>query len=140
MAREGPMPIIRGATPATVAPQNLARMGCFIFWAVERFKRRIAAAGRDIRGKLQAESKLRVILTSVGYLARVTTSALVAVGWESRANFAERFECGAVTWSLVFCQCDFLFLAGLGVFDGNSERHNLVVEPSSLLRSFRTLI
>ena len=45
MTIEGPIPIMRGATPATVAPQNLARMGWFIARALERFIRRIAAAG-----------------------------------------------------------------------------------------------
>lgn len=41
---EGPMPIILGATPATVAPQNLARMGWWSSRARERFMRRTAAA------------------------------------------------------------------------------------------------
>ena len=69
MAREGPMPIMRGATPATVAPQNLARMGWFIFWAVERFMRRTAAAGRGVRKGVRDKSYPRAILTSVGDLA-----------------------------------------------------------------------
>ena len=81
-----------------------------------------------------------MIRTSVGYLAGVAARAPVAVGWERRADFAERFECGAVTGSLVFCQCDLFLLAGLGVFDGNGERHDFVIEPARLLRSFRTLI
>lgn len=48
MAREGPIPMMRGATPATVAPQNLARMGWFIARALERLMRRIAAATRGV--------------------------------------------------------------------------------------------
>ncbi len=83
------MPIMRGATPATVAPQNLARMGWFIFWAVERFIRRMAAAGRGIRRDAWNGSNLRALLTSIGYLAGVSTCALVAVGWESGADLAE---------------------------------------------------
>ena len=44
IARVGPMPIIRGATPAMVAPTNLARMGWLSSWARERRIRRTAAA------------------------------------------------------------------------------------------------
>lgn len=44
MAREGPMPMMRGARPTTVAPQNLPRMGWWRVLAVERFIRRMAAA------------------------------------------------------------------------------------------------
>ena len=102
MASEGPMPIIRGATPATVAPQNLARIGWFIFWAVERFMRRMAAAGSGVNKGVWNKSNSGAILTSVGHLARVTTCALVAVGWESGADFTERLECGTVTRSFIF--------------------------------------
>ena len=45
IARVGPMPIIRGATPAIVAPTNFARMGWLSSWARERRIRRTAAAG-----------------------------------------------------------------------------------------------
>jgi hypothetical protein len=38
------MPITRGGTPATVAPQNLARMGWLSSMALERRIRRTAAA------------------------------------------------------------------------------------------------
>lgn len=140
MAMEGPIPIIRGATPAIVAPQNLARIGWFIFWAVERFMRRMAAAGRGFRKGIWDESNSQAKLTSIGHLARVTTCALVAVGWERGADLAKRFESGSVTRSFIFSQCDFFLLAGLGVFDGSGEWYNLVVEPAGLLRSLRTLI
>ena len=53
IAREGPMPIIRGAMPATVAPTNLARMGWWSSRARERRMRRTAAAvGRLVNGLL----------------------------------------------------------------------------------------
>ena len=48
IAREGPMPMIRGATPAMVAPQNLARMGWLSSMALERFIMRMAAAGEQL--------------------------------------------------------------------------------------------
>lgn len=102
--------------------------------------RRMAAAGRGVSEGVRSSSFSRATLTSVGHLAGVTTRAPVAIGWESGADLAERLECGAVTRSLIFCQRDFFLLAGLGVFDGNGEWHNLVVEPASLLRSLRTLI
>ena len=44
MAIDGPMPIIRGARPATVAPTYLARMGWPSWIALERFIKRTAAA------------------------------------------------------------------------------------------------
>lgn len=44
MAAVGPMPITRGGTPATVAPQNLARMGWLSSIALERRIKRTAAA------------------------------------------------------------------------------------------------
>ena len=102
--------------------------------------RRMAAAGRGVRKGVQNKSNSGAMPTSVGHLARVTACALVAVGWESGADFTERLECGAVTRSFIFCQCDFFLLVGLGVFDGHGEWHDLVVEPASLLRSLRTLI
>jgi hypothetical protein len=45
IATDGPIPMIRGATPATVAPQNLARMGWPSSMALDRFIKRMAAAG-----------------------------------------------------------------------------------------------
>lgn len=44
MATEGPMPMMRGGTPATVAPTNFARMGWPSWMALERFMRITAAA------------------------------------------------------------------------------------------------
>lgn len=100
----------------------------------------MAAAGRGFRKGSQEKGNSRVKLTSIGHLARVTTCALVAEGGESGTDLAQRFECGSVTGSLILVQRDFLLLAGLGVFDGDGEWHNLVVEPAGLLRSLRTLI
>ena len=102
--------------------------------------RRTAAAGRGISQGFRNECNWRAVLTSISHLARVTACALVAVGWECRADFAQRLECCAVTRSLILCQCDFFLFAGLGVFDGNGKWHDLVVEPASLLRSLRPLI
>lgn len=48
IAMEGPMPIMRGATPATVTPTNLATMGWPSSMARERFMRRTAAAERRV--------------------------------------------------------------------------------------------
>lgn len=45
MAADGPMPMMRGGTPATVAPTNLAKMGWPSSMALERFIRRTPAAG-----------------------------------------------------------------------------------------------
>lgn len=102
--------------------------------------RRMAAAGRVVRMVVYSEGNPRAMLTSVGNLARITTCALVAVVGESGADLAERLECGAISRPFILCQCDFFLLTGLGVFDGDSERYNLVVEPASFLSSLRTLI
>ena len=53
MAREGPMPMMRGATPAMVAPQNLARMGWLRERALERFIMRMAAAGGEMMSQYE---------------------------------------------------------------------------------------
>src|SRR5271154_1127307 len=63
IATEGPIPMMRGGTPATVAPQNLARMGWPSSMALDRFIRRTAAADRPcqqvIKGAALEETYLR---------------------------------------------------------------------------------
>jgi len=65
MAIEGPIPMIRGARPATVAPTYLARIGWPSSMARERLIRRTAAAGKnqlvsiEWKGKHTAISNLR---------------------------------------------------------------------------------
>ena len=100
IARVGPMPIIRGATPAMVAPTNLARMGWLSSWARERRIRRTAAAGGGVSGCIFGELDWGV-RTSVRDLAGIATGASVAELGEGGADFAEGFKSGAVARALV---------------------------------------
>ena len=102
IARVGPMPIIRGATPAMVAPTNLARMGWLSSWARERRIRRMAAAiGKGLLVDGVFRGWIKGVCTSVCDLAGVATGASVAVLGESRADFAERFKSSAVARTLI---------------------------------------
>lgn len=76
---------------------------------------------------------------AVGDLAGVAAGRSVAVLGKGRTHFAEGFECGAPSRTLVFRKCDLFLLAALRVFDHGGDGHNLVVEPAGFLRSFGPL-
>ena len=150
------MPIIRGATPVTVAPTNLARMGWWRVRAVERFIRRIAAAGwmgwvsmiflfgstsmigmgKEGRGKRFEGGKH----TAISDLARISTGAPVAIIRECRPDLRERLKCSPPPRSLVLTQCDFFLFSTLRILDLGLDRHDLIIEPSRLLRHLRSPI
>ena len=101
IAREGPMPIMRGGTPAMVEATYLARMGWERECARERRIRRMAAAVGFVSKYILGRGGRRV-RTSVCDLAGVATGASVAVLREGRAKFIKGFKSGAVARSLIF--------------------------------------
>lgn len=77
---------------------------------------------------------------AVGDLGGVAPGGAVAVGWESRADFAEGFECSAPPRSFVFGEGDAFLLAGFWVFDSRGDGSDFVVEPPRFLGSFGALV
>ncbi len=78
--------------------------------------------------------------TSIGDLGGVPSSRLVTKIWESRANLAQSLEGCAPSWSLILGQSNLLNVPSLGVLNLGNDWHDLIIEPSCLLRSLCTLI
>ena len=73
-------------------------------------------------------------LTPVRDLRRVSPRGTVSPWHERRADFAERFVCGAITDTVVCSNC------GGTVVQIGSDGYDLVVEQPSLLRGFSSLL
>lgn len=132
------MPMIRGGTPATVAPTNLARMGCPNSMALDRFIRRIPAASAKSVTRPHRLTCQEIKHTSVSHLTGIATSGLVTKLGHGRSDLAEGFDGGAISGTLILGESDRLLFAGLGVLDLCGDGDDLVVEPSSLLSHLGT--
>ncbi len=102
-------------------------------------RRTAAAVDDNVSYQIYAE-RPRLRQTSVCNLAGVSSSTPITVFREGWADFAEAFKGGAPSWTFVFCEGDLLLLAGLRVLDRCGNWDDLIIEPSGLLRSLRTLI
>lgn len=81
---------------------------------------------------------MECIRTAIGDLTRVSTGGLVTELRESRTDLGQRVESSAIADTIVPRQRHLLNLASLRVLDLHRDGSNLIIEPASFLRNFRT--
>lgn len=77
-------------------------------------------------------------LTSIGDLAGIATSGLVAKLRQGGANLQQTLQGGSVSRTLILGEGDGSQLSGLGILDLGGDGHDLVLEPAGFLCHLRS--